>query len=216
MDKHPTRRTPTTPFDVHFEGLLPHLKGQRFYAQMIDGWVWSIWRGEVVAAGTFRGSPIAETPVEIFDAEMARWGVKHLFVWTDAARAYLTASGRYVERWRGGRWSDFERLQADVRSVVTVSGGGELRNTDWLGADVVLRDVREGEPVVLRTRYYPAWRAVVDGREVALRDIDGQLGFTAPSSGNYTVRLDYPRYRALSILAIVSLLAGSFVLARWR
>jgi hypothetical protein len=215
MDKHPTRRTPTTPFDVHFEGLLPHLNGRRFYAQMIDGWTWSRWRGEVVAAGTFRGSPIAETPPAEFDAEMARWGVKQLFVWTDATRAYLAASGRYVERWRGGRWSQFERLQADGRSVVTTSGSGELRNLDWLGGDVVLRDVGAGEPVVVRSRYYPAWRAFAAGREVPLHDIRGQLAFTTPAAGSYTVRLEYPRYRALSILALVSFLAGALVLARW-
>ena len=100
MDRHPTRRTPTTPFDVHFEGLLPGVTGKRFYAQMIDGWVWGAWRGEVVAAGTFRGTPLSETPAAEFDAEMARWGVKHLFVWTDAARTYLAGAG-YTERWRG-------------------------------------------------------------------------------------------------------------------
>ena len=53
MDSHPTRRSQTTPFDVHFEGLLPSLAGQRFYSQMIDGWIWTIWRGQVVGAGTF-------------------------------------------------------------------------------------------------------------------------------------------------------------------
>jgi hypothetical protein len=215
MDRHPTRRTPTTPFDVHFEGLLPHLNGQRFYAQMIDGWTWSRWRGEVVAAGTFKGSPIAETPPAEFTAEMARWGVRHLFVWTDATRTYLAGGGGYVERWRGGRWSHFERLQADGRSVVTANGSGELRNLDWLGADVVLRDVREGEPVVVRSRYYPAWRAFAAGREVAVRDAGGQLAFDAPASGAYTVRLEYPRYRALSLLALASFLVGAFVLARW-
>ena len=141
MDRDPMRRTPTTPFDVHFEGLLPGLTGKRFYAQMVDGWVWGAWRGEIVAAGTFRGSPLSETPVLEFDAEMTKWGVKHLFVWTAAAKSYLSAAG-YVERWRGGAWSQFERPAADVRQIATQTGAGELRNADWLGADVVLHDVR--------------------------------------------------------------------------
>jgi hypothetical protein len=215
MDRDPTRRTPTTPFDVHFEGLLPGLTGKRFYAQMIDGWVWSIWRGQVVAAGTFRGTPIAETPVPAFDAEMARWGVKHLFVWTDATRSYLAGSGRFVERWRGGPWSEFERLTPDVRSVVTASGAGELTSLDWLGADVVLRDVHEGDLVVVRTNYYPAWRAFAGDREVALGSAGGQLAFKAPSSGSYTLRLEYPRYRALSLLALLAFVAGAVALSRW-
>jgi hypothetical protein len=79
----------------------------------------------------------------------------------------------------------------------------------------VLRDVGAGEPVVVRSRYYPAWRAFAAGREVPLHDIRGQLAFTTPAAGSYTVRLEYPRYRALSILALVSFLAGALVLARW-
>ena len=86
MDSHPTRRSPTTPFDVHFEALLPHLAGQRFYSQMIDGWVWNVFRGQVVGAGTYAGRPIADTPPDEFVAEMRRWGVRHLFVWTNASR----------------------------------------------------------------------------------------------------------------------------------
>ena len=156
MDSHPTRRTPTTPFDVHFEGLLPSVAGQRFYSQMIDGWVWNVFRGQVVGAGTFAGRPIAETPVHEFAREMERWGVRHLFVWTDASRDYLATSGRFVERWREGRWSQFERPESDVRSVVTVSGGGTLGNLDFLGADVALTGVKAGEPVVVRANYYAA------------------------------------------------------------
>ena len=214
MDRDPIRRTPTTPFDVHFEGLLPGLTGKRFYAQMVDGWVWGAWRGEVVAAGTFKGTPLSETPAAEFDAEMARWGVKQLFVWTDAARSYLAGAG-YAERWRGRAWSQFERPGADVRQVTTATGVGELRNTDWLGADVVLRDVHAGDPVVVRTRFYPAWRAFADGRDVPLSNRGGQLSFDAPASGSYTVRLEYPRYRGLSILAILALIGGAIALASW-
>jgi hypothetical protein len=225
MDSDPNRRTPRSPFDVHFEGLLPDLAGQRFYTQMIDGWVFNVWRGEVVAAGTWQGHPIDETPVDVFTAEMRKWGVKHLFVWTDRSRDYLAHSGRFVEKWRTpspsptataaqGVWSDFEMLAADIRSVVVPSGRGELRSLDMLAAEVALQDVVAGEPVVVRAHYYPAWRAYDGDRAVALAAIDGQLAFRAPRAGTYSVRLVYPRYRALSLLALLAFFAGAFVL--WR
>ncbi len=214
MDKDPVRRTPTTPFDVHFEGLLPDLAGQRFYSQMIDGWGWNIWRGQVVAAGTYQAVPIDETPPQEFADEMRRWGVRHLFVWTDDTRNYLNASGLFVERWRDDRWSHFELIDADTRSVVTLTGRGKLRNLDFLGGEVELDGVTAGELVVVRTNYYPAWRAYVDDREVPLENVDGQLAFKAPQSGSYVVRLDYPRYRGVSAFALLAFAVG--VAALWR
>ena len=102
IDSDPQRRSVRTPFDVHFEGLLPGVAGQRFYSQMWDGWIWSVLRGQVVGAGTFAGQAIEETPPAAFVAEMRRWGVRHLFVWTDASREYLAGSGFFAERWRSG------------------------------------------------------------------------------------------------------------------
>jgi hypothetical protein len=215
MDRDPVRRTPKTPFAAHFEGGLPGETGRRFYSQMIDGWVWNIWRGQVIGAGTFRGRAIEKTPPEEFAAEMRRWGVRHVFVWTDVSRGYLAGITLFAERWREGRWSDFEVAEADTRSVVTQSGSGRLANLDFLGGDVVLTGVEAGGPVVVRTNYYPAWRAYADGREVALFASEGQLAFRAPSAGSYVVRLEYPRYRGLSLFAACVFLLGALVLSRW-
>jgi hypothetical protein len=214
MDSDPRVHSVRTPFNVHFEGLLPGVAGQRFYSQMFDGWVWNTWRGQVVGAGTFRGRPIAETPIADFDAEMRRWGVRHLLAWTDQTKAYLAGSARFVERWRNGRWAHYELLDADVRSVVTVTGRAEIDHLDPLGADVQLANVVAGDPVLVRTNYYPAWRAESGGSAVALYAGDGQLAFRAPETGTYTVRLTYPRYRALSIVAAVTFIFGMLVMSR--
>lgn len=216
MDSHPTIRSQTTPFDVHFEGLLPGVAGQRFYSQSIDGWVWSMWRGQVVGAGTFRGRPIAETSHDDFVAEMEKWGVRHLFVWTDDTRTYLASDSRFSERWRGGRWSHFERSNAGIDSVMVPSGAAQLRNLDALAADVELVGVTPGDPVVVRTNYYPAWRASANGREIDLFPHNGQLAFRAPDGDHTVVHLEYPRYRTISWLAIVVCLAGGFFLSRRR
>ena len=214
MDSDPVRRSPKTPFPSHFEGLLPSLAGQRFYSQMFDGWVWSSLRGHVVGAGTFLGKAISETPPAAFVDEMRRWGVRNLLVWTDATRDYLAGSGAFDERWRSGRWSHFELHDADVRSVVTRHGRGELRALNFFGGDVALTDVVAGEPIVVRTNFYPAWRAQSDGGQVPLYEAGGQLGFNAPASGSYAVHLEYPRYRVLNAGAAVVLLLGIAGLSR--
>ena len=50
----PRRRRSTSTSRVCCRGVA----GQRFYSQMIDGWVWNIFRGQVVGAGTFAGRAI--------------------------------------------------------------------------------------------------------------------------------------------------------------
>ena len=214
MDRDPVRRTPTTPFDVHFEGLLPDVAGQRFYSQMIDGWVWNIWRGQVVAAGTFGGDPISFTAPAAFSEELRRWGVAHLFVWTDASRRYLAGSGLFTETWRGGIWSEFDLHEADTRAVVVAGGSGALRGLDLLGGHVALTNVSAGEEVVVRAHYYPAWRAYDGSTAVPLYARQGQLAFRAPRDGTYTIDFHYPRYRWLSAIAVAALLIGGTVLCR--
>ncbi len=213
MDSGPGRSA-RTPFNVHFQGLLPGVAGQRFYTQMWDGWIWSKFRGQVVGGGTFAGRAIGETPPATFVAEMRHWGVKHLFVWSDASRDYLAGSGFFTERWREGLWSEFELGDVDTRDVVTPTGSGRLSALDFFGANVELVDVTAGSRVIVRTNYYPAWHAETAGRGVRLYAFDGQLAFDAPNSGSYTVRLAYPRYYWLSILAFCAALAGCWCMSR--
>jgi hypothetical protein len=215
MDSDPDRRSARTPFGVHFEGLLPGVAGQRFYSQMWDGWVWNVFRGQVVGAGTFAGRAIAETPPATFVAEMRRWGVEHLFVWSDASREYLARGGSFTERWHGGRWSDFALADVDTRAVITTTGAGRLRALDFLGGEVELVDATAGSPVIVRANYYPAWRAYAGGREVPLYSVNGQMAFRAPDNGSYIVGFEYPRYRWLSILAVSVAVAGLWAMARW-
>jgi hypothetical protein len=209
MDTDPDRRTPKTPFEVHYEGLLPGVTGRRFYSQMIDGWAWNVWRGEVVAAGTWQGRTIDDVPIDDFIREMRRWGVRHLFVWADRTRDYLARSGRFSEAWRDGLWSEFAMHDADTRSVVVPRGGAVLEHLDMFGGDVRVADVGAGDPVVIRAHYYPAWRASLDGAGVPLESLDGQLAFRAPRAGSYVVRLAYPRYRGVLLFSLIALVAGA-------
>ncbi|MCC7009486.1 MAG: hypothetical protein IT184_11790 [Acidobacteria bacterium] len=215
MDSDPVSISPKTPFVSHFESMLPGVAGQRFYSQMYDGWIWSIWRGQVVGAGTYQGRAIDRTPIEAFTAEMRRWGVKHLLVWTPRTRAYLAASPLFAERWHNDRWTDFEFLEPDLRTVVVPHGTGRLVDLDLHGATVELNGVQAGDEVVVRTNYYPAWTARAGTAAVALHERGGQLAFISPGSGDIRVALVYPRRPWLSVLAVVGLLCGVAALSVW-
>jgi hypothetical protein len=214
LDADPVGRTERTPFGVHFESQMAEATGTRLYGQTWDGWHWTPFRGQVVAGGSFRGRAIALTPIEEFVAEMRRWGVAHLLVWSDATTRYLDAvPAHFTRRWSHGRWVEFELVDADPRAVVTPAGEGRLENLHLLGGEVHVQDVRAGDQIVVRMNYFPAWRAHVNGRDVELFAVDGQLAFVAPTGGSYVVALEYPRRRPLIVLALAALLAGAVGLA---
>jgi hypothetical protein len=215
LNATPGRRTVKPLLDAHIEALLPGATGRRFYGQEWDSWHWSRFRAQVLAGGAFQGRDIGDTPISDFEAELRRWGVKHLVVWSDPTKEYLRRAEPFAARWTAGPWVDFEFNGADVRQIVTPTGTGTLRNLDPLGADVDLEGVRAGDTVVVRTNYYPAWRATADGRAVALLSAGGQLAFIAPRDGRYRVRLDYPKHTLVEASAGAGFFAGVFGLAAW-
>jgi hypothetical protein len=214
LDAAPNRRTARTPFGVHFEMMLTDATGKRLYGQTWDCWHWTPFRGQVVAAGSFRGRAIGETPMTDFVSEMRKWGVQHLLVWSDATRAYLDgAPAQFRPRWSSGAWTEYELVGADIRSVVMPEGSGTLEPGDQLSGKIHLTKASAGRPVVARMNYYPAWRASSPAGDVELFDVNGQLAFTAPADGDYTVDLIYPRRRGLIAVAILALLGGMVAVA---
>lgn len=210
MIESPERSTPKTPFGVHFEPLLPVSTGRRFYAGFWDGWQWSTFRQNLLAAGAMWGRSLDEISEDEAIAEFRRWGVQDLFVWSAVAKQFFSRSRHFSKRWESDGWQRFVMHNADTRSVVTQSGSGYLTDLDPLGGRVLLEDVTAGTQVVARTNYYPAWSGRTAFASVPLFAVNGQLAFHAPQSGSYEVRLEYPRRIGLTLAAAVAFIIGVF------
>jgi hypothetical protein len=210
LDQDPIGRTERTPFEVHFEGYLPEATGKLLYGQNWDTWHWTPFRGQVVAAGSFRGRAIGNSPTPAFVQEMRKWGVRHLLVWSPPTRQYLDSDPTtFVRRWQHGLWVHYELAESDARPVVTVAGAGVLEGLNPLGGQVRLSGMRQGERVVIRMNYFPAWRASLDDIEVPVYADHGQLAFDAPRAGDYAVDLEYPRRRPLIAMSLLTFIVGS-------
>ena len=167
--------------------------------------------------GRSGGRAIGAVPVEEVTAELRKWGVRHLIVWSQASLAYLRRhSDVFAERWGSGPWHEFEYLAADTRDVATTAGSGRIVAFDPLGAQIALDGVQAAAEVVVRTNYHPSWSAHVQGTGLAvpLEPVGGQLGFRAPRDGSYVVTLVYPRRPWLTVLALACVLLGALILAR--
>ena len=208
VENNPHRNTTTAPggktvpsrFGNHFESLLAVESGRRLYAGYWDGWQWNPWRGQMLGGATWMGQEIGDVPVDTFVAELDRWGVIELFVWSDESARYLDAAG-FNEEWTDGVWRHFKRPEGDGREVVVANGTGRLAERFVGGARVHLTDVRRGDHVTVRTHFYPAWQARSGQSAVVLRADEGQLAFDAPCDGACTVELHYPRRAGLQYAA---------------
>lgn len=209
MDADPATTSVPSAFGIHYEALVGAATGRRLYAGFWDGWQWCPWRGQTLAGGTLLGRRVDRIPRERFDEEMRRWGIRHLFVWSDVSVDYLRARG-FPEVWASAPWHEFRFDTADGRDVVTPSGTGRLTGLTPLGADIVLDGVPEGSEVVVRMNYYPAWSLWDGPARLGTYERGGQLAFKAPAS-NRTVRLVYPRRAWLSALALAAFIGGLFI-----
>jgi hypothetical protein len=214
VDASPSRSSLPTPFHVHYEALLPDATARRFYAGMWDGWQWTPYRDQVFANGTFRGRALSDVPASELVAELRRWGVRHLLVWSEPAKRYLRSSDSFAARWETARWQEFELLNADVRSAVAARGGAVLEGANPFGARVHLTNAHRGDPVIVRTNYHPAWRARAGTEYLELSDVDGQLAFPAPADGDSVVELEYPARRWLIPIALGGMAAGWWLMRR--
>jgi hypothetical protein len=209
MNAAPGGETERSRFGTHFEVLVAEQTGRRLYSGgHSDGWQWNPWKGQVVAGGTFMGRGLPSVPQDEFVAELRRWGVSDLLVWSPTSIGYLDADSRFERVWTDAPWTQFRLTDADVREVVMPSGTGHLEGLHPFGGDVVLEGVRAGDPVVVRTNFHPAWSAGSAGHPVLLHDSDGQLSFAAPCDGNCRVTLAYPVRRGLIPLALATLVCA--------
>lgn len=209
-------RTAPSKFGNHFESLLAAETGRRLYASYWDGWQWSPWRGQMLGGGTWMGQAIADVPQDTFHAELDRWGIVSLFVWSEESRRYVAADARYRQTWTDGTWTEFRRDEADGREVVVPNGVATLEALSVGGATVRLTGVRRGDPVVVRTNFHPSWTAELGGTPVPLRESGGQLAFDAPCDGACDVALVYPRRAWLRYLAVAIWLAGMIAVTQRR
>jgi hypothetical protein len=208
MDLSPATTSERTPFQVHFESLLPRLTGRRLYAGMWDGYQWTPARRQLLAGGAFMGRSIEDTPPADVVTELHRWGVRHLLVWSDASRRFFRGQAGFTDRGSFDRWTHFEFMDADARAVATVSGSGSLEGIGPFGGTVRLVDVGPGETVVVRTNFHPSWSAQDGERAVPLFEKGGQLAFQTPRGGSYDVTLIYPKRTWLLWIAALSVIAG--------
>lgn len=193
VDVDPVRESIRTPFDIHYEALVPSVTGKRLYGGMWDGWQWTPYRDQMFASGTFRGRALNEVPLEALTTELHRWGVTHLYVWSDPAKGYLARAGSFERTWTSGIWEGYEFRGSNPSPVVVPRGTATMTEMDPFGARIAISNAIAGDRALVRMNYHPAWQAEDSGAAVPLVNDNGQIAFDVPRSGESHIALIYPR-----------------------
>lgn len=214
------RRSEKWSDDVHMAGVVALETGKNLFSTNIDGFHPSVFRANAITCGTYKGRFLSEYPPGVITALLKKWGIRYLVVWSSEARAYFVSQKEaYRCIWsidteelkRAGfepvRWEIYEFLDADPRSVVGAHGGGEVKTVDYFSKILRVHGAVKGEKMVLRMNYFPSWRAFWKGGEVQLVNEEGQMGIWCPESGDITIYLQFPKYRLITMLIVVTLVA---------
>ncbi len=106
VDASPNARSERSLYGTHYEAMLPPVTGKRFYAGYWDGWQWTPFRGEMLASGAWEGHLLTNSDEVAFAAEMRRWGVRHLFVWSVQAKNVLDKWPEFTQEWTDEPWRE--------------------------------------------------------------------------------------------------------------
>ncbi|MFA5356966.1 MAG: hypothetical protein WC301_06155 [Candidatus Omnitrophota bacterium] len=204
--------------EVHFEALISQDLGKALLSYPLDGYHYSVFRNSALQGGIFMGKPLSETGIYQFNDFLDKWGVKYMVVWSNIAREYLgNLPEFYLKEWEDEEWAVFQyrfaRPQKGLR-LLQNRGMGELKDSDYFLKTMKLSGVNKDDIVVLKTNYFPAWKAFYKDKEVPVFDYDGQLAIKAPFDGDGTVIFRYPRYYFLSLLILIAFACA--VLIDWR
>lgn len=197
----------------HWLGLLQLETNKLFFSNYHDGYPNTPYRGNSFESGFFRGKVIDEWAIEDINNVLLKWGIKYLVVWHDETKKYFNNQPQFFEKnWQDTDWIIFRFKNADIRSaVVDNNGKAIIIDNDFFKKQVILSNSQKGSKVVLRTNYFPAWKAYYNNKEIPLINFQGQIGFIAPDSGDYKVEMKYPRYTILNILAIIAIMLSGFL-----
>jgi len=192
--------------DIHFEPLMARETSKRFFSGIAEGYHIHMDRYNTLISGTYKGKKVSDRDISVFNDLFQKWGIEYLALWTNESKRYFSKhKDLYEEIWSDKEWVIYRYKYARPEPVSVKRGYGSVEHQDFYRKTLRLSDMLEGEEVLLKSNYFPAWKAYFNGKRVDLREKDRQVLFNAPANGSYSIKMVFPKYAPLSIVSIASL-----------
>ena len=197
------------PVEAHWESLVSFETDKKLFCTTMEGHHYSIYRGNALNSGTFRGKQIDRYRPEEIAAVLSKWGIRYCVLWSEESRRFFSSASslfRFVRNVDG--WSLFEFLQSDPRSAVITRGSAECQDKDYFAKRLILKDAIAGDTAIIRQNYFPSWKAWYAGKKLRVINCEGQMAVVAPANGSYAIDLTFPKYPLFSWAALLSAIAS--------
>jgi len=204
------RPTESLSWHAHPEILLALETGGYLLSNPKDGYHFSIFRGNALMSGVFRGKPIAEIPAGEMESFLKQWGVRSIAVWSRPSKRYFERLPGVRRLWEEDPWAFFEYGKGGGGRVVVRKGEAEIIEERYTRKRIRFKGVPETEAVIVRMNFFPGWKGFFNGKEIPLLNERGQIAFKSPTEGEGEVVLLFETYRSLYAFSL-ALLLGVFL-----
>ncbi len=201
-------------FSPHLSGFISQTLNVSLLSNTRDGYHPSIFRKNTLQSGVFRGVRLNKIPVDQFNKFLNKWGVEYLVVWSFVAKDYFRRHPQfYSKEYQDKEWMIFKYKYATRNNIefLNSDGEGNFYNLDYFLKILKLKDVKKGNIVVLKTNYFPEWRAFYKGKRIPVFNYDGQLAVRIPFDGEGQIIFKYPKHYFLSFLIIISFIMAFLI-----
>jgi hypothetical protein len=195
------------PAHSHIAALLSQTLKVSLLSNTRDGYHPSIFRNNALQCGIFQDRLLTEIETSEFNNFLEKWAVRYIVVWSNISRNYLGSYPNFYEKeWEDKDWAIFRYIYAQVENLKFLSGEGEgeLENLDYFLKVLEVRGAKESDTVILKTNYFPEWKAFYKNTRVPIFNYNGQLAINLPFEGEGEIIFKYPKHYFLSFLIFLS------------
>lgn len=191
----------------HLEGIMALSTNKSFLSHYGDDpYPYYKFREGIIVNGVFEGKDIENADIEKITAILQKWGIKYIVLWSAEAKKYFQKFSYFEEIFNDNYFSIFIFKGSDGKELFMNKGQGKIIPLNYFHKRIILSNVIANETITIRKTYFPAWRAKYNDKRINLFENNGQLAFLCPDNGDIEINLYFPRYTALLISGLLSII----------
>ena len=159
--------------------------------------------------GVIFGKNITEYSERELAKKLEEYNVKWIVVWTNESKSFLSNLPTFEKIYETSNklFQVYEYSNLMPSYIYVENGSASVKIVNDSKIIVELKNVVEGEKIVLKFRYEKYWHAFYDSKEIPIEKCGILMCMEAPYSGTYSIILSYQEGNLLKVGKMISLIS---------